>query len=174
MTTDDFDEPTPVAVGDKVSMETFLNKLIIVRPVEFTKDFKTEFKPDGAEAVFANIAIIDGFEDKPWVVFQKVLVMQGYLVGAFKGSIGKNLLGTIYHGERKKGQKPPYMFASLKTNEGAVATGRGWLLAHRDELLGPAPQFDEPGTGKASAETMRAASVNPYMKPGGFTDEPPF
>lgn len=173
MTNDDFDEPTPVAVGDKVSMDTFLNKLIIVRPVDYTKDMKTEFKPDGAEAVFANIAIIDGHDGKPWVVFRSVLVMQGYLVGAFKGSLNKNLLGTIYHGERKKGQKPPFMFSSLKSNPGAVKAGGEWMALHRAELLSAPAAFDEPDT-KPSAESMRSASVNPYMTPGGFTDEPPF
>lgn len=168
----EFDDPTQAPMGDKVSMEIFIGKLIIVKPMEYTDTMKTEFKPNGAEAVFANIAILDGYEGEPWKVFRRVLVMQGYLVGAFKGSVGsgKNpLLGTIYLGQRKSGQKPPYMYQSLTDKPKAVKVASEWLAEHRDELVAsPPPEFTEAETGKPSTlESMRAN--NPWMD-----DEPPF
>lgn len=168
MTSDDFDEVQQTAPGDKVSMDELLNKLIIVRPLEFTDSMKTEFKPDGAEAVFADIAVIDGFGGEPWKILRRVLVMQGYLIGAFKNSLHKNLIGTIYQGQRKSGQKPPFMFQSLKEHADASAKGKAWMADHRVEFLNP-PQatFDD---ATPSAETSRkAATDNPWIK-----DEPPF
>lgn len=171
MTVDEFDEPNTVAPGDRVPMDVFLNKLVIVRPVEYTDKMKTEYKPDGAEAVFVNIAIIDGYEGEPWKVFQRVLVMPGYLVGAFKNNLNGTLFGTIYHGQRKSGQKPPFMFQSLTDRPEQVAKGKAWLAEHRDKLTGSVA-FTEPE--KATADSMRQqANTNPYMQPG-FVDEPPF
>lgn len=174
MTSDDFDEVEQSAPGDKVSMDELLNKLIIVRPLEFTDKMKTEFKPDGAEAIFADIAVIDGFGGEPWKILRRVLVMQGYLIGAFKNSLNKNLIGTIYQGQRKSGQKPPFMFASLKENPDASAKGKAWMADNRTEFLNPpGATFDD---AKPSAETQRAKqSENPYLnRATGFTDEPPF
>lgn len=170
---DEFDDPTQAPSGDKVSMDTFVGKLIIVKPVEYTDSMKTEYKPDGAEAVFANIAILDGHEGEPWKIFRRVLVMQGYLVGAFKNSVGasKNpLLGTIYLGQRKSGQKPPFMYQSLKDKPKPLEIARAWMAEHRDELLAaPEPEFGEPEktAGKSTLDAMR--TNNQWLD-----DEPPF
>lgn len=177
MANDDFDDVAQPETGDRVSMDTFLNKLVIVRPVSKTDSMKTEFKPDGAEAVFVNIAIIDGHEGEPYKVFRRVLVMQGYLVGAFKNSIGGTLLGTIHLGERKTGQKPPFKFMSLKGDADIVAKGKAWMAAHAGELAEAVPEFGD----APSAETQRAkaqASSNPYLNrtpsASAYDDEPPF
>lgn len=169
-----FDEPTEVIMGDKVAMDTFVNKLVIVRPVDYVKSKITEFKPDGAEAVFANIALLDAHEGAPYKVFHGVLVMQGYLVGAFKGSLERNLLGTIYLGERKAGQKPPFKFKSLTDNAAARERGSKWMDEHEKELLTSSQSsFDEPVTAGAkkgsTLDSMRDAA-NPWLDSG----EPPF
>lgn len=162
-----FDEPVAVAMGDKVSMDTFLNKLVIVRPVEFKRDQKTEYKPDGAEAVFANIALLEPLEGDPWKIYRRVLVMQGYLVGAFKGSLNRNLLGTIYHGQRKTGQKPPFMFKTLTDNPKAVATATAWMQQHEEEFLTePAPSFDEPVAEKRTTLDSMRDQANPWYDSG--------
>lgn len=168
-----FDEPTPVAMGDKVSMDTLLNKLIIVRPIEYKKDQKTEYKPDGAEAVFANIALLEPIEGEPWKIYRRVMVMQGYLVGAFKGSLGATLLGTIHHGQRKTGQKPPFMFQSLKDNPKALEVATAWMRLHEAEFSAePEPVFEEPtaaaGAKASTLDSMR--SNNPWMD----SEAPPF
>lgn len=167
-----FGDPEQLPMGDKVSMDTFINKLIIVKPVEFVRSMKTEFKPDGAEAVFANIALLEEHEGEPFKVFKRVLVMQGFLVGAFKGSIGKDpLLGTLFYGERKSGQKPPFKFQTLTKNPKAVERAQAWLDQHKAELNEDA-SFGEPeavSTGKSTLDSMRAQQdVNPWL------DEIPF
>lgn len=166
-----FDEPVAQAMGDKVSMDTFLNKLVIVRPIDYKKNQITEYKPDGAEAVFANIALLEPYEGEPWKIFRSVLVMQGYLVGSFKGSLNRNLLGTIYHGQRKTGQKPPFMFKTLTDNAKAVAAATEWMRANEEEFLkGPEVSFDNPGPDqpKSTLDSMRS-EANPWLN-----DEPPF
>lgn len=168
-----FDEPTEVTMGDKVAMETLVNKLVIVRPIDYVKSKITEFKPDGAEAVFANIALLEPYEGEPWKIFRSVLVMQGYLVGAFKSSLERNLLGTIYLGERKAGQKPPYKFKTLTDNPKAVATATEWMRKNEAEFLkAPAASFAEPaetaGKKPSTLDSMRDQS-NPWLN-----DEPPF
>lgn len=165
-----FDEPVQAPMGDKVAMEVFVNKLVIVRPVDFTDAMKTEFKPDGAEAVFANIAVIQPIDGEPWKIYRRVLVMQGYLVGAFKGSLNRNLLGTIYLGQRKTGQKPPYMFKTLTDNPKAVETATAWMKEHEEEFLAaPEPSFDEPVAEKRSTLDSMREAANPWL-----SDEPPF
>lgn len=164
--TDPFDDPTEAPTGDRVEMKTFVNKLIIVRPKSFRDDLVTIHKPNGAEAVFANIALLDEYEGQPWRIFRGVLVMQGYLIGAFKGSMNKNLIGTLYLGQATKG-KPPFHFKNLRENATAMAKGREWMSQHLDEFLtDPAGDFEaEPG--KSTLDTMRA-EANPWL------DEPPF
>lgn len=167
-----FDEPVAPVMGDKVSMDTFVNKLVIVRPIDFKKSQVTEYKPDGAEAVFANIALLEPYEGEPWRIFRSVLVMQGYLVGAFKGSLNRNLLGTIYRGQKKSGQQPPFMFKTLTDNAKAVETATKWMQANEAEFLkGPEVSFDDPGPDKpkSTLDSMRSES-NPWLDGG----EPPF
>lgn len=166
--TDMFDDPAEVAAGDRVDMKTFVNKLIIVRPKSYRDDMVTIHKPNGAEAVFANIALLEPYEGEPYKVFHGVLVMQGYLVGAFKNSINRNRLGTIYLGPPTKG-KPPYMFRTLTDNPKAVERGKAWMMEHEAELLAsPEPVFDEPaGERRSTLDTMRSQD-NPWI------EEPPF
>lgn len=166
-----FNDPVQAPSGDRVSMETFLNKLIIVRPVEFKRDQKTEFKPDGAEAVFANIALLEPIEGEPWKIYRRVLVMQGYLVGDFKGSLNINLLGTIYHGDRKPGQKPPYKFRSLKSNQKALDIAAPWMREHEAEFMAePEPVFGEVAYGEEKRTTLD--TMRPDNNP--WAEEPPF
>lgn len=160
MSDEDFDEATPVAQGDRIEggMDSLVNKLLIVRPKEFVTDMVTEFKPNGAEAVFATIACLDPIEGEPWKVFTKALVMQGYLIGAFKASINKTLIGTIVLGERKAGQKPPFKWQALNDKPKAVERGKAWRAQH-GHLLDKEPDFDEAAASeKPSAETSRKAS----------------
>lgn len=168
-----FEDPKAAPMGDKVSMEAFINKLIIVRPRDFTDKMKTEFKPDGGEAVFADIALLEPVEGEPWKIYRRVLVMQGYLVGAFKGSIGSTLLGTLHYGERKSGQKPPYKFASLTGNPAAVKRATEWMASNEAAFLtDPEPVFEEP-VAAAAAKPSTLDSMrdnNPWLN----SDEAPF
>lgn len=168
----DFDSPergTQIQ-GDRVTMDVFVNKLVIVRPVEFTDTMKTEFKPDGAEAVFANIACLEPIDGEPWKIYKHVLVMQGWLVGDFKRSLRKNLLGTIYLGERKSGQKPPYKFQDLAQNEKALAVASPWLKANRAEFEKELqPDFADVNDKPTADSSRQAVNDNPWL-----SEEPPF
>jgi hypothetical protein len=162
-----FDDPVAAPMGDRPEMKIFVNKLVIVRPKLYEASKITIHKPDGGEAVFANIALLEPHEGESYKVFRNVLIMQGYLVGDFKGSLGRNLLGSIYLGPKTKGL-PPFMFKSLKGNPKAVEIATAWMAAHEAELLAdPDPVFDEPGNGRSTLDTMRAES-NPWA------EEPPF
>lgn len=168
-----FDDPVVAPQGDKVNVKELLNKLVIVRPLEFEPKMITVHKPDGGEAVFANIAVIEPIDGEPYKVYRRALFMQGYLVGAFKGSLNRNLLGTIYEGVPKKGNAP-FLFQSLAGNEKAVSMAKAWMALHESELLAtPEPAFGEPapdsaGQQPSTLESMRAAR-NPWLN-----DEPPF
>lgn len=166
MSNDDFDETPELPQGDRLAngMDSLVGKLLIVRPKEFTDKMITEFKPDGAEAVFANVACLDPIEGEPWKVFSRLLIMQGNLIGAFKRSMDKTLIGTIYLGQRKAGQKPPFMWQALNDKPGAVAKGKAWRGEH-GHLLDKEPEFDE-AAATPSAETSRKNSWD--------NDEPPF
>lgn len=168
---EDFDEPTVAPTGDRVDMNTFVNKLIIVRPLEYKDKFVTIHKPDGAEAVWGDVALLDAYEGEPYKIFRNILFMQGYLVGAFKSSLGKRLLGTLYLGPKTKG-KPPFHFKTLTDNEKAVTLGKKWLAEHLEEFMTqPQPSFEEASDERRTTlDSMRnTAASNPWMN-----DEPPF
>lgn len=159
----DWDEPTAAPSGDRVDIALFVNKLIIVRPLEYVESMVTIHKKDGAEAVFADVAFLDAYEGQPYKIFRRVLFMQGYLVGSFKASVGKRLLGTLTLGVATKG-KPPYHFKSLTDNPKAAPMASAWWKDHETEFMTqPEPVFDD---AKPSAETQRQSD------PWG--DEPPF
>lgn len=163
-----FDEPVAAPTGDRVEMKTLVNKLIIVRPKSYDKSFVTINKPDGGEAVFANVALLEPYEGQPYKIFRGVLFMQGYLVGAFKGSVDRNLLGSIYLGPKVKAL-PPFMFKSLKDNPKAVEVATAWMREHEAEFMAePEPVFDEPAAERRSTLDSMRASGNTWI------DEAPF
>lgn len=156
-----FDEPSEAALGDRLDLSTIVDKLIIVRPKSYTDKQVTIHKPDGAEAIFGNVAVLQPHEGEPWKIYRGVMFMQGYLISAFKGKMPRDLLGTIYKGVATKG-KPPFMFKSLTGNAKAVEMAQAWMAVNEAEFYADAEPggFDEP----TSAGPQRSQ----------WDDEPPF
>lgn len=168
-----FDDPVQQPQGDYVKMEVLVNKLVIIRPLEFKRDQKTEYKPQGGEAVFANVAVLQPIDGEDWKIFRRVMFMQGYLVGDFKGSLNINLLGQIYEAvaDRKPGQKPPYKFRTLKTNEKALAIAAPWMREHEQEFLtDPVQVFGEVSFGEEKKSTLDSMRAEANI----WAEEPPF
>lgn len=121
-----------------LNVETAVQHLLVVRPLEYQQSgFKTEFKPEGTDVVFCDIADLDviGSDGQPGKVYRRSSILQGYLKGTFKRYVGHTLIGMIYYGPRQKGQKAPYMWQDLTTEPAVVQRGHAWLMAHQDFLV---------------------------------------
>lgn len=165
-----WDEPTTPQQGDQVKMKEIVNKLVIVRPLEYKEKLITKPKPDGGEAIFADLAVFDQDGGNSATIYRHVLIMNGYLVGAFKGSVANKspLLGTIYEGVNTKGN-PPFHFKSLTGVPKARAIGDAWWATHETEFMTQPDAFGEPeDKPKSNLEQMR--QENPWLN----SDEAPF
>lgn len=143
--------------GDKIYLPVARckGKLLIVRPLKYQdKDFVTTHAPDGTDAVFADVALLDPInaavteddEELPAFAadtqFRDQVILQGFLKGTFKRYIGKTLIGTIYKGVPTKG-KPPLMWQDLSSDADCAARGQQFLMAHPEFLVPVAGQFSE-------------------------------
>ena len=128
-------------------------KLLIVRPLKYQdKDFITTHAPEGTDAVFVDVALLDPIleavneddETMPGFAadtqFRDQVILQGYLKGTFKRYLGQTLIGTIYKGVPTKG-KPPLMWQDLSGDAGCVSRGQQFLIAHPEFLVPVAGQF---------------------------------
>lgn len=158
--------------GDKVYLPVSRckGKLLIVRPLKYQdKDFVTTHAPDGTDACFVDVALLDpiragvdeddnelpGFE--AGTQFRDQVILQGYLKGCFKRYIGKTLIGTIYKGVPTKG-KPPLMWQDLSADPECTARGQQFLIAHPEFLVPVEGQFSE-------AVPEVAPQVGGYIRP---------
>ena len=135
-----FSSSTPEA-GEYIDLKAAVQKLLIVRPLEYKTDFKTTFSPDGTDVVFCDIAVVDDVDPatgQQGRVYRSQAILQGYLKGAFKRKIGEMILGMIYLGPPQKG-RPPFMWHDLFGDPTAVKRGEDWLLANQSFLVQLAP-----------------------------------
>jgi hypothetical protein len=160
-------------------------KLLIVRPLKYQdKDFVTTHAPEGTDAVFVDVALLDpirammdeddnelpGFE--AGTQFRDQVILQGYLKGTFKRYLGKTLIGTIYKGVPTKG-KPPLMWQDLSGDADCAQRGQQFLIDHPEFLVPVAGQFVEavpevmPGPpGYTPPPRPKADSVYTQHEPG--------
>ena len=151
-------------------------KLLIVRPIKYQdKDFITTHAPEGTDAVFADVALLDPIqaavneddEEMPGFAagtqFRDQVILQGYLKGTFKRYVGQTLIGTIYKGVPTKG-KPPLMWQDLSGDPECVQRGQQFLIAHPEFLVPVAGQFSE-------AVPEVAAGPPGYVPPSRATKE---
>ena len=135
--------------GDKVYLpwRRCSGKLLIVRPLEYQKEgFVTVNAPDGTDAVFADVALLDPIhaavneegEELPAFAegtqFRGQVILAAWLKGTFKRYLGKTLIGTIYRGVPTKG-KPPIMWQDLSGDTGCASRGQAFLMAHQEFLV---------------------------------------
>lgn len=162
-----------------LNTEEAVGHLLIVRPQKYQAEgFVTEFKPEGTDVVFCDVADLDMVSEAGQVgkVYRGNSFLQGYLKGTFKRYIGKTLIGMIYYGPREKGRKPPYMWQDLSANPEVAARGLAWMQANQDFLVevtavvpevasGP-PVYVPPAT---SAPAAQVKIYNQHQPGGGST-----
>jgi hypothetical protein len=121
-----FDEPR--AQGPKA--EELLGHLLIVKPLEYRTGIATTFGE--TDAIDCDV------DDIETGMSHACLFFQGFLVGSFKGGIGKTFLGIIVKGIAKPSQSPPFQFESKTGDPAAVAR------AERFQTLRAAGGFSAP------------------------------
>lgn len=132
-------------------------KLLIVRPLKMTKDFRPltdeqKARQARGEEVWrgdlcvADIACLDPIEPAftelgeqlrgfpPGHQWREETIMLGYLNAAFKDYIGKTCIGTVYPQQTKYPQ-PAIRWLDLAGDEGAVDRARKYLIAFPDFLI---------------------------------------
>lgn len=140
--------PAPAEERDYVKWGDVLNKLMIVRPLEYKEDFKTQFSPEGTDVVFADIAVVDEVDPATGQlgrVYRSQAVLQGFLKGAWKRQVGNTIIGMVYQGAPTKG-RPPFMWHDLYGDAAAVQRGQAWLQANQSFLVALTPSAPEPAT----------------------------
>lgn len=154
---DEFTTVEEVAGGGYFKPEEYLNQLLIVRPRKYQESgFVTEFKPEGTDAVFVNVAVVEALNEDGTVgrVFRNSSLLQGYLKGTFKRYIGSTLVGAIILGPREKGRKPPYQWLDLSGDAEARQKAGVWLKNN--------PTFKEDEV-FASVSNVAAAASQPAV-----------
>lgn len=137
-----------------IPMARTRGKLLIVRPLKYQAEgFVTEHKPEGTDAIFCDIALLDLIEAAvneygeqlpgfpAGTQFRDQILFQGYLKGTFKRYLGATLIGTTYFGPKTKG-KPPIMWQDLSGDPQCVLRGQQFLAAHPEFLVPTAASFN--------------------------------
>lgn len=166
-----FTASTPSNDGDYIDMKAALNKLMVVRPLEYRTDFKTTFKPEGTDVVFCDIAVIDDVDPQTGQqgrVYRDQAVLQGYLKGAFKRRVGDMIVGMLYLGPKKLGNEP-FMWHDLITDPNAVARAQAWVTANQSFLVklqpsapvSAAPSYSAPAVPLAAGGVVQSGAA--YM-----------
>lgn len=152
-----------------IPMARTRGKLLIVRPLKYQAEgFITEHKPEGTDAIFCDIALLDPIEAAvneygeqlsgfpAETQFRDQILFQGYLKGTFKRYLGATLIGTTYFGPKTKG-KPPIMWQDLSGDPQCVLRGQQFLAAH--------PEFLVPTAASFNASTPEPQGPQPYTPP---------
>jgi hypothetical protein len=145
--------------GDYIDMKAAVNKLIVVRPLEYRTDFKTTFSPDGTDVVFADIAVVDDVDPQTGLqgrVYRSQAILQGHLKGTFKRHLGEMLVGLLYLGAPTKG-RPPFLWHDLHGDPNAVARAQAWVVANQSFLA--------PVTATAPAAPVQPPAPPAYQPP---------
>lgn len=152
-----------------MNVEQSVGHLLIVRPLKFQDGFITEFRPEGTDVVFCDVADLDVLDEnsgQPGKVYRGNSFLQGYLKGTFKRYIGHTLLGMIYLGPRQKGQKAPYMWQDLSADAAVAARGMAWMQQHQDFLVAITPAAEPADVGPPKYTPPAApAAATVYAQP---------
>lgn len=173
-----------------IPMARTRGKLLIVRPLKYQAEgFVTEHKPEGTDAIFCDIALLDPIEAAvneygeqlpgfpAGTQFRDQILFQGYLKGTFKRYLGATLIGTTYFGPKTKG-RPPIMWQDLSGDPQCVLRGQQFLAAHPEFLVptaasfssapepqGPQPYTPPPSNGQAGYREDPWAQRQPVSSP---------
>lgn len=121
-----FEEPSEG--GDRFTVEDAQNKRLIVVPIEHVPQIQTAYGPN--DAIRVNVVDLDE-PNGPTVYFGALWF--GRIVGTFRSSIGKSLLGFIAKG-RTQGGFMGWQFHSLTQDQYTVQVANTFLQQHPDFL----------------------------------------
>lgn len=164
---------------DFIPIKRCKGKLLIVRPLSYQREgYVTIHKPDGTDAVFCDIALLDpihearDLDDKlypgfaPGHQFRNQAVLQGYLKGTFKRYIGGTLIGTIYEGVATKGN-PPLMWQDLSKELQCVTRGQNFMAAFPEFLIPQAATITTVEPEPTGPPVYQPPVDNGYVAPSG-------
>lgn len=121
-----FEEPSEG--GDRFTVEDAQNKRLIVVPIEHVSQIQTAYGTN--DAIRVNVVDLDD-PNGPAVYFGALWF--GRIVGTFRSSIGKTLLGFIAKG-RTQGGFMGWQFHSLTQDQYTVQVANAFLQQHPDFL----------------------------------------
>lgn len=178
------DFAAPAAGGDGWSPSDSIDHLVVIEVLGQEQNVDTDYGlKDPIRANVHDITAGATYDDT--LIFQKVLI------GSLKQRVGQKVLGRIYLGEPRKGQKPPYLIEDKSGDAAAAAQATAYLDAYKaGQFTAPAaPAADGWPTASAPAAPAAAAAA-PAATPDlndpaviaalaalqkqGLTSEPPF
>ena len=129
----------PAAGGDSLPIAEMVDHIVVFDVLAQEQNVETDYGPkDPVRATVHDVTAGETYED--------ALIFQGYLIGALKRRIGQKVLGRIYLGDAKKGQKPPYMIEDASGDSNAVSKATAYLEAYAKG------QFAAPGDDSSSEQ----------------------
>lgn len=132
-----------VSTGDRLSCEEVENKRLIIRPVEYIPSMMT-VRGEATDAIKVNVVVL---EDQTRAIeapklFQEVLWFGGFLIKAFKRSLGTPFVGYIAKGRTPQGYRP-WEFINLNQDPATVDMAKAWINENptfMDPLPPPVPR----------------------------------
>lgn len=134
---DDFDDPIQ---GDRFTVADYLGRLCLFSPVEYRDKEKNPVKTEYGEkdAVITDIVVLATEKGQEVEEFTGSMILQGNLIGVLKAKAKAGegrVLGTLALGERKSGQKPPYILVPATDAEKNLY--RAWRKANPLQVEDP-------------------------------------
>jgi hypothetical protein len=128
----------PPAAGDQLKPNDLIGEDVVIHPLEYVERIETSF--GDTDAVRCNVLVLTGDEAGE---YRDTLLFNRALVGALKrvAGSGKKVVGTLGHGEAKKGQSPAVILndpsaALLKSAQIA------WKKSGLNGTVTPSPDSD--------------------------------
>jgi len=112
--TDPFAAPAAPSAG--VNLEDIKGALLLISVYSLETGIQTTFGLK--DAIRADVAVLDG--DHSGEEHSDTLLFGLVLQGQLKGRIGQKVLGRLYTGTAKPGQKPPWMLSEATEADKAV------------------------------------------------------
>lgn len=149
-----FNQPG-AASGDKLELENYVGRLLLIFPKEVKVAVATSFGPK--DPLVADIVVLDG--PTAGEELRDAFIFAGVVIGQLKGYIGNPnpALGRLGYGEAKPGQKPPYKLNDFTEQDAAAASA--WINTHPRGFNAPA----------AAHPVTQTQGVLPAGVPGGYS-----
>lgn len=128
-------DPTANQGGDRFSTEEAQNKRLLVRPIEYIPEIRTQ-RGDVVDAIKVNVVDLD--DPSGPARYNGTLWFGGRLIKAFKGQLGVPFVGYITKVQLPTGFRA-WDFISLSQDPQVTSAAQAWLNANPDFLSAPLP-----------------------------------